>query len=248
MAQLHRIGFIPKIYRYNTSYIIKYKPTYMRSQRSILKDVRLTNPRHANPKPQVCAAVKRVYVPESLHDELVAQLVGMAKAIRVGDGKEESTQLGPIQNEMQLNIVSKMVEEARANGAKVVIGGKRMNSKGYCYEPTIVTDVDESFRLVAEEQFGPVLPVIRYKSVDDAVFRANNTKFGLSASVWGSDVDAAAAVAAQLHAGTVWVNQHLNLSPDLPFGGVKWSGIGREGGKWGMMAYVETRTINISKM
>lgn len=197
---------------------------------------------------QVCCAVKRVYVPESMHDALANELVTLATNIKIGNGKDANTEIGPLQNEMQLNKVSSMVEDARKSGGNIRVGGKRISAKGYLYEPTIITDVDESFRIVSEEQFGPVLPLIRYKTVDDAVLRANDCVFGLGASVWGSDIEKAADVAGQLHAGTVWVNQHAALSPEVPFGGAKWSGVGREGGKWGMMHFLEPRVINISKL
>jgi len=190
---------------------------------------------------QVCSAIKRVYVPESLHDEVVEALAERARSIKVGDGAAEGTELGPINNRPQYDRVSELVADALKGGATAAAGGKPMAGDGYFFEPTILTGVTDGTRIVDEEQFGPALPVISYRDVDDALARANATNFGLSGSVWGGDVDRAAEVASRLECGTSWVNTHLQLAPHQPFGGAKWSGIGVENGPWGLYGFTELK-------
>jgi acyl-CoA reductase-like NAD-dependent aldehyde dehydrogenase len=190
---------------------------------------------------QVCSAIKRVYVPESLHDDVVEAMVAKAKAIKVGDGAEEGTELGPINNRPQYDRVSELVADALKSGATAAAGGKAMPGDGYFFEPTILTGVSDGTRIVDEEQFGPALPIISYRDVDDALERANATHFGLSGSVWGGDADRAAEVASRLECGTSWVNTHLQLAPHQPFGGAKWSGIGVENGPWGLYGFTELK-------
>jgi acyl-CoA reductase-like NAD-dependent aldehyde dehydrogenase len=139
------------------------------------------------------------------------------------------------------------VEDAKKHGAKIVTGGKRLGNEGYFYAPTIVSEISDGVRLVDEEQFGPALPVMPYKDVDEAVRRANSTTYGLSGSVWGTDSDQAAEVAKQLECGSAWVNQHLAIAPNLPFGGAKWSGIGVENGPWGLLGFTEIQVVNVAK-
>ena len=196
---------------------------------------------------QVCTAVKRVYVPEALFAPLVAAIAKLAKEVRVGDGLEEGTQLGPVNNAMQLERVASLVDDAKKSGAKVHAGGERLGRAGYFYPPTIVTEVDDRTALVAEEQFGPALPLLPYKQLDDALERANDTHFGLGASVWSGSVERATGVAKELEAGTVWVNQHLALTPKAPFAGAKWSGIGEASGRWGLESYLQRYVINTNR-
>jgi acyl-CoA reductase-like NAD-dependent aldehyde dehydrogenase len=190
---------------------------------------------------QVCSAIKRVYVPESLHDDVVEAMVEKAKTIKVGDGAEEGTELGPINNRPQYDRVSELVADALKGGATAAAGGKPMPGDGYFFEPTILTNVADGTRIVDEEQFGPALPIISYRDVDEALDRANATHFGLSGSVWGGDADRAADVASRLECGTSWVNTHLQLAPHQPFGGAKWSGIGVENGPWGLYGFTELK-------
>ncbi len=136
---------------------------------------------------------------------------------------------------------------ALAHGAKAAVGGKAMDRPGYFFEPTILTDLSDGTRIVDEEQFGPALPVISYRDVDDVIERANATHFGLSGSVWGADSDRAAEVANQLECGTAWVNTHLALAPQQPFGGFKWSGVGVENGPWGLAEFSEIQAVYRSK-
>eukprot|EP00746_Dinoflagellata_sp_MGD_P090760 gnl/MRDRNA2_/MRDRNA2_35873_c0_seq1.p1 gnl/MRDRNA2_/MRDRNA2_35873_c0~~gnl/MRDRNA2_/MRDRNA2_35873_c0_seq1.p1 ORF type:complete len:815 (-),score=151.05 gnl/MRDRNA2_/MRDRNA2_35873_c0_seq1:112-2220(-) len=185
---------------------------------------------------QVCTAVKRLYVHESQYDEMVQQLGELAKQARnqLGDGMKASTMYGPINNEMQLKRIEALVDAARRSGAKIVVGGRRANpsesgiadDRGYFYEPTVVTDIDDNEQLVVEEQFGPVLPVLRYVDVDDALRRANDTEYGLGGSVWGPNPDEASAVLDRLQVGIAWLNCHNAGNMHTPWGAVKQSGIG----------------------
>ncbi|HEX7443228.1 MAG TPA: aldehyde dehydrogenase family protein [Acidimicrobiales bacterium] len=196
---------------------------------------------------QVCSAVKRVYVPESIYAEVLDGLTAQAAAVKVGDGTEADSKLGPINNAPQFERVKELVADALAHGARATTGGKAMDRPGYFFEPTILTDISDGTRIVDEEQFGPALPVIPYQSVDEVVERANGTHFGLSGSVWGADADRAAEVAGRLECGTAWVNTHLALAPQQPFGGFKWSGIGIENGPWGLAEFTEVQAVHRSK-
>jgi acyl-CoA reductase-like NAD-dependent aldehyde dehydrogenase len=196
---------------------------------------------------QVCVAVKRVYVPNSLHDELVEALVSRAKAAKVGDGRIEASDIGPLCNQMQFDRVRELVGDAANHGARFAAGGRVIEGIGHFFEPTIVTDVSDGLRLVDEEQFGPVLPIVRYDNVEDVLERANATHFGLGASIWTSDVERGSALAPRVDSGTVWVNTHQSAVPGQPFGGVKWSGIGVEGGPWGMLGFTEVQAIHVAK-
>jgi len=190
---------------------------------------------------QVCSAIKRLYVPESLHDDVVDALAARVGAVRVGDGMDPASELGPVQNRPQFERVSGLVAEALAGGAKAATGGGPIDGPGYFFQPTVLTGAAEGTRIVDEEQFGPALPVISYRDVDEVVARANATMYGLSGSVWSADVDRAGAVAERLDCGTVWVNAHVALGPHQPFGGFKWSGVGVENGPWGLAGFTETQ-------
>jgi acyl-CoA reductase-like NAD-dependent aldehyde dehydrogenase len=192
---------------------------------------------------QICTAIKRVYVPRRLHGQLVDALADRARSVKVGVGTEPDTQMGPINNLPQLNRVTELVNDAISRGAKVAAGGGRIDSPGYFFQPTVLSEVSDGVRIVDEEQFGPVLPVVAYDDVEDALRRANDTHFGLSGSVWGGDPDRAADVASRLECGTSWVNCHLAVGPHIPFGGSKWSGIGVENGPWGMLGFTEIQVL-----
>src|SRR3984957_2466054 len=174
---------------------------------------------------QGCIAIKRVYVHDSIYDAVCAELGRLARETVVGDGLEPGTQMGPLQNKAQFERVKGFLEDARRNGT-IVAGGGVLEHKGYFVQPTIVRDISDNARLVREEQFGPVLPVLRYSDIDDVVARANDTDFGLGGSVWSSDRERAFGVATRINSGTVWVNKHLDLGPDTPFAGAKQSGMG----------------------
>lgn len=196
---------------------------------------------------QICSAIKRVYVPDALYEPISQGLAEMAKAVKVGDGLQEGVELGPINNEPQFQRVNELVEDAKAKGAKVLAGGTPIAGGGYFYQPTVMADISDGTRLVDEEQFGPALPIVRYSDVDDAVARANATHFGLSGSVWSSNAERGAEVAGELECGSAWVNQHLAIAPNLPFGGAKWSGIGVENGPWGLLGFTEIQVVNVAK-
>lgn len=195
---------------------------------------------------QICIAIKRCYVPEAMHDQFVEELTAHAKAAKVGDGFEKGTEYGPINNKMQFDRVKTLVEDAKKAGAKIHAGGDPLPGKGYFYPPTIISGVKEGVRIVDEEQFGPVLPVIKYSEETDVINRANNTLYGLGGSVWGP-TDRAADVAGKIDAGSVWVNTHGELSPNVPFGGRKESGVGRQMGEGTVEGYTDKIVIRIPK-
>ncbi|MEV7753515.1 aldehyde dehydrogenase family protein [Streptomyces griseofuscus] len=183
---------------------------------------------------QVCMAVKRVYAPARLHAEVVEALAQRAKSVAVGPGLDPDTRLGPVNNAPQLARVEQVTEQALADGARAAAGGQRLDGPGYFFAPTILTDVPPDSPVVTEEQFGPVLPVLPYRSLDEAMDAANGTGFGLGGSVWGTDLDRAEAVADRLECGTAWINHHAELSLAQPFAGIKNSGVGVAGGPWGL--------------
>ncbi|GAB2725815.1 aldehyde dehydrogenase family protein [Kitasatospora kifunensis] len=183
---------------------------------------------------QVCMAVKRVYAPARIYSEVVEALAQRAKSAVVGAGLDPGTQLGPVNNAPQLTRVERYTEQALAAGARAVAGGHRLDRPGYFFAPTILADVPCDSPVVTQEQFGPLLPVLPYGSLDEAVEAANDTGFGLGGSVWGTDLDRAEAVADRLECGTVWINHHAELSLAQPFAGTKESGVGVAGGPWGL--------------
>lgn len=184
---------------------------------------------------QTCAAMKRLYVPESLYDQVCRALTEVAAQSPMGVGLDEDNVLGPLQNRQQYDIVARLVQEAKDGGARVLIGGDPVaDQPGYFYPTTLVADIDNDNPLVAEEQFGPVLPIIKYSDLDQAIEWANELEVGLGSSVWGTDLDACRSVAARLEAGTTWINKHGAIDPRVPFGGVKKSGFGLEFGLEGL--------------
>ncbi|WP_375405422.1 aldehyde dehydrogenase family protein [uncultured Amnibacterium sp.] len=194
---------------------------------------------------QTCAALKRLYVHDSVYDEVVAALAEVSARMRMGNGLDERNVLGPLQNHQQFTIVSDLVEDAKQHGGRVVTGGAPASELGENFYPiTLVADVSDGVRLVDEEQFGPALPIIRYSDIDDAVRRANGLDQGLGASVWSSDRAAARDIAARLQAGTVWINSHGGVDPRIPFGGVKGSGYGVEFGVEGLKSLGVPQIIN----
>jgi acyl-CoA reductase-like NAD-dependent aldehyde dehydrogenase len=193
---------------------------------------------------QTCAALKRLYVPDAIYDEVCDALVDYAKNVQVGHGLDESSILGPIQNKMQYEKVVDLVEDAKRSGARVLCGGEAPEGPGFFYPLTIVADAKDGMRIVDEEQFGPVLPVIRYTDLEDAIESANRLDVGLGGSAWSSDVEKAKAVAARLECGTAWVNNHGAIKPFAPFGGVKGSGLGVEFGDLGLKEYTSVQVVH----
>jgi len=196
---------------------------------------------------QTCACAKRLYVHESLFDQTVQALKELAQAMPMGNGMDEGMVMGPIQNKMQFDKVVSLVDSAKQAGATIVCGGQAKGGPGYFYPLTLVTGLEDGARLVDEEQFGPVLPIIKYSDIDAAVASANRLSAGLGASVWSSDVEAAKRVASRLQAGTVWINQHGMIHPMVPFGGVKGSGYGVEFGVDGLKGVTRPQVISIKK-
>jgi acyl-CoA reductase-like NAD-dependent aldehyde dehydrogenase len=194
---------------------------------------------------QVCMAVKRIYAHADIHDALCAALVDEARRARLGDGLDSATTLGPIQNRRQFERVCELREDARAHG-HLEEAGQRAGG-GYFVAPAVVTGLAETDRLVAEEQFGPVFPVLKFTEVEDAIARANDTRFGLSGSVWSRDLARARQIAARLEVGTAWVNQHRITAATVPFGGAKESGLGRTYSRMGLEAYLEPQVISVLK-
>ncbi len=196
---------------------------------------------------QVCMAIKRIYAHESIYDALCDALVDEAGRARVGNGLDPETTLGPIQNRMQYDKVCKLIAEVRAAGARILCGGEIPDGDGYFIPPTLVTDVAEDSRLVTDEQFGPIVPILKYSDLEDAISRANDTRFGLSASVWTNDLERGKAIAARLEVGTAWVNMHRATSPVVPFGGAKESGLGRQYSHLGLKSYMEPEVISVAR-
>lgn len=193
---------------------------------------------------QTCAALKRLYVHEGIYEKTCTALTNYARSVSLGNGLEPATQLGPLTTERQLQRVSDLVDDAKRRGGRVLTGGMIAKGPGYFYPVTLIGDAENGHPLVSEEQFGPALPIIRYTRLEDAIRWANDTDYGLAASVWGSDRALMTEVAGQLEAGTVYINKHAEVAPNIPFGGVKRSGLGVEFGVEGLQAYTTLKVIN----
>lgn len=195
---------------------------------------------------QVCLAIKRAYVHDSIYDAMCDELARIAEAAVVDDGLAQGAQIGPIQNKAQYEKVKGFLERARTDGT-IIAGGEVIDRAGYFMRPTIVRDVTDGDQIVDEEQFGPILPVIRFSDIDDVVARANASPYGLGASVWSRDVDRAVAVADRIESGSVWVNQHIAIGPHIPMAGVKSSGLGVEQSEEGLAEYTQLSVINVAR-
>ncbi|MES1971130.1 MAG: aldehyde dehydrogenase family protein [Pseudomonadota bacterium] len=192
---------------------------------------------------QICVAVKRAYVPDTMYDEFCDEMVRLAKEMVVDDGANQGAQIGPVQNKLQFDKVWALVEDSKTRGT-VIAGGEPLDRPGYFISPTIVRDIDDDAPLVREEQFGPVLPVLSYSSVDELIERVNGTDYGLGGTVWGKDLVRANQVAARVTSGTVWINQLMAIDPRIPFRGLKQSGMGTEMGLEGLEEYTQPHVIN----
>lgn len=196
---------------------------------------------------QTCAALKRLYIHESQYQAFADALTQIAARQVVGDGLDAGVTFGPVQNLEQLQLVETLVADARARGARVLCGGARLDHPGFFYPPTLVADVTDGHRLVDEEQFGPVLPLIAYRDVEDVLQRANAGDMGLGGSVWGPDVAQAQALAGRLESGVAWVNCHAQIQPNTPFGGSKMSGFGVEFGLEGLLEFTGQQLLFVRK-
>ena len=194
---------------------------------------------------QTCAALKRLYVPDAIYDQVIDSLAAYTMKMPTGPGLDENSALGPLQNQMQWNVVNRLVEDAKQRGARVVMGGDPDASQpGFFYPKTLIADIGNDAPLVQEEQFGPALPIIRYTDLEQAIAWANGVDVGLGASVWSADRDKAKEVAARLEAGTVWINGHGGIHPMVPFGGAKHSGYGLEFGVEGLKSVSVPQVIS----
>lgn len=192
---------------------------------------------------QVGSATKRAYVPERMYDVFCDELVKLANAAVVDEGTRPGTQFGPLQNRIQFERVKEYLADARQHG-RIIAGGRPLERPGYFVPPTIVRDIADNTRLVQEEQFGPILPVLKYADLDDVIERVNASDYGLGGTVWGRDVARATEIALRINSGTVWVNQHAALDIQLAIRGAKQSGIGCELGQDGLHEYTQAHIVN----
>lgn len=199
---------------------------------------------------QVCASVERLYVHEKIYNRFIELVVKKTESLRQGIDNNHDVEVGPLTNERQLKIVESHVEEAKRQGAKILTGGERLNNlTGYFFKPTVVTGVNHSFTLLNEETFGPILPIMPFNSEDEAVYLANDSKYGLTASIWSTNLERALRIASRLQFGTVIINDNLLTHgiPQTPWGGVKESGFGRTHGKAGLLEMVEARHVHVNR-
>lgn len=197
---------------------------------------------------QICVAAKRIYIHEDIYDEMSAAIAAYAKTVTVGDGANQGTGVGPIQNKKQFDRVCELIEDAKTNGYKFLVGGDvDPSGSGYYVPITILDNPPEDARIVAEEQFGPVMPLMKFSSDDEVIARANNSEYGLAGAVWTKDTDRGVKIAEQLETGTVWINEFLHLSPFAPFGGHKQSGFGAEYGIEGLKEFTYSQVITVKK-
>ena len=195
---------------------------------------------------QACTAGSRLYVQRGIYDEVLEGLAGRARKMAIGPGLEKGTQLGPLVSRKQLETVTGYVEQGVGDGARIVTGGKRVDRDGYFMEPTVLADMSQSASVVQEEIFGPVLVVQPFDDAEEAIRLANDSQYGLAASIWSQDLSRVHRTIPQIRAGTVWVNCHNMLDPAMPFGGTKMSGIGREMGAAVLDLYTETKSVCMS--
>jgi acyl-CoA reductase-like NAD-dependent aldehyde dehydrogenase len=197
---------------------------------------------------QFCVAAKRLYVHEDIYDAVRDEMVAYAQTVKVGDGSQQGTDLGPIQNRMQFEKVKDLLADTRRIGANIVAGGEAVEGPGYFIPVTIVDNPPDDSRVVTEEAFGPVLPLLKFSDVDDVIARANDTEYGLAASVWSKDTAAALRIAERIEAGTVWINEIHVFGPHIAFGGHKQSGMGVENALDGLAEYTNPQTITVKDL
>lgn len=196
---------------------------------------------------QICIATKRLYVHDAIYDELLARFTKIASEFRMGDGMDAGSMLGPVQNQRQFDRVQVLLAEARADRLSLIQGDVPEGS-GYFVPVTIVDNPPDTASVVTEEAFGPILPVMRFNDVEDAIRRANDCPYGLAGAVWSGDEAQAIAIARRLETGTVWINQNLAVRPDAPFAGHKQSGFGVENGMDGLLEYMLPQVVNVARV
>ncbi|TPX32255.1 hypothetical protein SmJEL517_g04560 [Synchytrium microbalum] len=195
---------------------------------------------------QACTAGSRVFVHESIYDEFMTKFRAAAATFKVGDPFDKDTRQGPLVDETQFNRVLSYIEQGKKEGAKVEIGGHRVGDKGYFVSPTILSNVNDNMTVVKEEIFGPVVVALKFKDEAEVIARANNTEYGLAAALHTKNIQTAVRVSNALKAGTVWVNTYHRVSVQMPFGGYKQSGIGRELGEYGLQEYFQVKSVFIN--
>ncbi len=195
---------------------------------------------------EACTSANRFHVAESVADEFASKLAERMGALKVGRGTDDGVQVGPLIDDKQRTKVSELVEDARSKGASVIVGGSAVDGKGYFFQPTVLSDLSDDARVLREEIFGPVAPVQGFSDVDEAIARANDTEYGLVAYVFTKDLDRAFRVCERLETGMIGLNQGMVSNAGAPFGGVKQSGFGREGGPEGLAEYLEYKYIAMS--
>ena len=194
---------------------------------------------------QCCCAGSRIFVQENVYDEFVAKSVEAAKKIKVGDPFDASTSQGPQVDEDQFHKILNLIDSGKNEGANLQTGGSRHGDKGYFVQPTVFSDVKDDMRICREEIFGPVMQILKFKTIDEVIERANNTEYGLAAAVFTKNIDSAIQISNSLRAGTVWVNCYDNFDMAAPFGGYKASGFGREKGEYGLNSYLEVKCVTV---
>jgi acyl-CoA reductase-like NAD-dependent aldehyde dehydrogenase len=197
---------------------------------------------------QFCVAAKRLYIHDDVYEAVRDELVEYARTVKVGDGAQQGTDLGPIQNRMQFEKVKDLLEDTRRIGANILTGGAAESGKGYFIPVTIVDNPPDDSRVVREEAFGPVLPLLRFAEVEEVIARANDTEYGLAASIWSKDIAVARHIAERIEAGTVWINEVHVFGPHIAFGGQKQSGIGVENALHGLSEYTNVQTITTKEL
>jgi len=193
---------------------------------------------------QVCISPTRFYVQEPVYSRFLARFTEYAKSLKLGDGLEKGVTMGPLANSRRIDAMDLFVNDAKDRGGKIVTGGQRRGNQGYFYEPTVITDLPDDCMLMTQEPFGPLAPVVPFKTFDEVVERANSLPFGLAAYAFTGSAQTANLIGDALRSGMVGVNSIAVSTPETPFGGVKESGYGSEGGIEGLQAYLNTKFIS----
>jgi succinate-semialdehyde dehydrogenase/glutarate-semialdehyde dehydrogenase len=193
---------------------------------------------------QVCISPTRFYVQEDVYKKFLNRFTEYAKGIKLGDGLEKGTAMGPLANARRLDAMDSFVADAKDRGGKIQTGGQRRGNQGYFYEPTVITDIPDDSKIMTQEPFGPLAPIVTFKTFDEVVQRANSLEFGLAAYAFTSSNSTAAAIGDAIESGMVGINSIAVSTPETPFGGVKESGHGSEGGSEGLAAYLNTKFIS----